>query len=189
MTSLPSPKRRGRGSASGLFLVLNVTGGCAVLGSYAYGLWAQPDASAVWGGVPEALRPLYTAGMILAALGYFLFSAYVYFGLDTEEVVVFGRFGFGLFNVLYAAILVPSALWMPLTVQMLAAPSVVLWVSIRLVLLIVGVSSVVLIGAIRSAAPAGGAVTRALALGGALAFAFQTLALDAIVWPAFFPQS
>ena len=78
---------------------------------------------------------------------------------------------------------------MPLTVQMLAAPSVVLWISIRFVLLVVGVSSVVLIGAIQSAVPAGRAVPRALALAGASAFAFQTLALDALVWPAFFPLS
>ncbi len=188
MTTYPSTTRSS-GSAKGFFVLLNVFGGCAVLGSYAYGLWDQPDASAVWGGVPEALRPLYTVGMILATVGYFLFSSYAYFGLDSDEVVVFGRFGFGAFNVLYAAILVPSALWMPLTVQMLAAPSVVLWVSIRLGLLVVGVSSVVLIGAIQSAAPGGGTVSRALALAGACAFAFQTLALDALVWPAFFPLS
>src|SRR5512144_1568173 len=112
-------------------LWLNALGGIAVLGSYVHGLAANPSTSgAVWGDVPEVLRPLYTLNMFLAAAGYFAFSAFV-FRLDPERTRIAGRFGFGAFHVLYALILVPSALWLPLTFEMLEAPSTGLWVAIR----------------------------------------------------------
>jgi hypothetical protein len=55
-------------------LALNVIGGTAVLASYVVGLGAVPG-DALWGGVPESLRPLYTVNMFLAAAGYFLFTS------------------------------------------------------------------------------------------------------------------
>jgi hypothetical protein len=170
-------------------LVLNVLGGLAVLGSYAHGLGSHPEASSrVWGGVPEALRPLYTASMLLAAAGYFAFGFFVFFRLAPDRTRVAGRFGFGVFHVLYALILLPSALWMPLTFAMLEAPSVALWASIRGVLALVGIGSLGLVAAIASARPSDAPLARGIALAGALAFAFQTAVLDALVWPAWFPR-
>lgn len=167
------------------FAWLNVVGGVAVLGSYVLGVVSDPDGGgAVWGGVPDALRPVYTVCMFLAAGGYFLFSHYVFLGLP-PEVRVLGRFGFGAWTAIYAAILIPSALWMPLTQQMIADPSPALWWSIRLVLFTVGLASVLLIEAVRSAEPRGRG--RVLAIVGAVFFAFQTAVLDALIWPAYFP--
>ena len=64
-------------------LWLNVLGGIAVLGSYVHGLASNPlTRGAVWGDIPDALRPLYTVNMLLAAAGYFAFSFFVYYRLD-----------------------------------------------------------------------------------------------------------
>ena len=169
-------------------LALNLLGGTAVLGSYAHGLASNPlTRGALWGEVPDALRPLYTASMLLAAAGYFAFSFFVFFRLDPERTRV-GRFGFLIFLALYALILLPSALWLPLTFAMLEAPSAALWAAIRTVLALVAVGSLGLVGALAVAGPARAPAARALALAGALAFSFQTALLDALVWPAYFPR-
>lgn len=173
-----------------LFLiVVNVVGGLAVLGSYAHGLLTHPDSSgAVWGGVPVALKPMYIASMLLAALGYFLFTYYVVFALDAERVRIGGRLGFGAFVWLYALVLGASALWMPLTFAMLAAPSATLWLSIRAVLFLVALGSLGVLIGIVVAEPAPDGWAYRLAVVGAIAFCVQTVLLDALVWPAYFPR-
>jgi hypothetical protein len=169
-------------------LWINLVGGLAVLGSYARGFTAHPHlAPQLWGGVPDAVRPLYTVSMLLAAAGYFAFTLPIAFRLDPERVRVAGV-GYGIFPALYALILAPSALWMPLTFQMLEQPGIVLWWSIRLVLFLVGAGSVGLIAAIARAAPWPSAGWRRIALAGAVAFAIQTAVLDAGLWPAWFPK-
>jgi hypothetical protein len=159
-----------------------------VLGSYAYGFLAHASSlGEVWGGIPLALRPLYTGSMFAAAAGYFAFTFFVLFRLDPRETRISARLGYAGFLWLYALILVPSALWMPLTFAMLEAPNAWLWGAIRLVLAAVGVGSLGLVLALRSAGPTDPTFARGLALAGALAFSFQTAVLDALVWPAFFP--
>ena len=170
------------------FAVLNVVGGLCVLGSYAVGLALHPESrGAVWGDLPASLQPLYTLCMLLAAAGYFLFTHYVCFALDTARVRVFGRFGFGAFTALYALILLPSALWMPLTFRFIEEGGLPLWIAIRGVLLLVGLASLALIAAIASAEPRAGSWPRRTALLGAGLFSLQTALLDALVWPAYFP--
>ena len=168
---------------------LNVLGGSAVLGSYAHGFVAHASSvGALWGGVPEALRPLYTLSMFAATAGYFAFTCFVLFRLDPREARIAGRIGYAGFLWLYALILIPSALWMPLTFALLEAPTPWLWAAIRLVLATVGVASLALVLAVRRVRPTHGTHARRLAVAGALAFAFQTAVLDAIVWPACFPR-
>jgi hypothetical protein len=105
--------------------------------------------------------------------------------LDPARALVGGRFGFGRFHLLYALILVPSALWLPLTFAMLEAPSGGLWLAIRVTLALVGLGSLGLMAAIASAlhdAPA-----PADALVGAPFFLAQTAVCDALVWPGVLP--
>ena len=166
-------------------LWLNVLGGIAVLGSYYHGLSSNPLARAeLWGNVPEALRPFYTINMFLAAAGYFAFSSFVFRRLDPVRTRVAGRFGFGVFHVLYALILVPSALWLPLTFEMIAAPSAGLWVAIRVTLALVGLGSLGMLAAVASALPHDAPGARRIALMGAFFFSLQTALLDALIWPA-----
>jgi hypothetical protein len=171
-------------------LAINLVGGIAVLGSYAYGIASNPMTRGdVWGGVPDALRPLYTITMLLAAAGYFAFSYFVFFRLDPDATRVGGRFGFRVFHALYALILFPSAAWMPLTFAMLESPSGGLWWAIRIALAAVGVGSVGLLAAIVAVRAPAAVAARRVALIGCAAFCLQTAVLDAIVWPAFFPRS
>lgn len=171
-----------------ILALINVVGGVAVLGSYAYGLLTNPHTRGdIWGEVPEALKPYYTASMLLAALGYFAFTYFVFFRMDGDRARVAEQYDLRLFNALYVAILLPSALWMPLTFQMLSEPSEGLWFVIRVVLFLVGFGSVGLIYALLRLEPKQPAVSYWMAVAGAVAFAVQTALLDALVWPAYFP--
>jgi hypothetical protein len=102
-------------------------------------------------------------------------------------VKVAGRFGYRIFPLIYALILVPSALWMPLTFAMIQEPSAGLWFAIRLTLASVGLGSLMLLTALLSLQPRSPKLAHRLAVAGSLAFTFQTAVLDALVWPAYFP--
>ena len=131
--------------------LINLFGGIAVLGSYAYCLTSYPaQAGDFWGGVPDGLRTVYTVNMLLAAAGFFAFTFFLMYRLKPANSGG-GRFGLGTFNALYALILIPSALWMPLTFAMLEAPSESLWWSIRLTLAAVGIGSLGLVVALLAA--------------------------------------
>ena len=165
----------------------NLLGGSAVLASYAWGFTARADAmGALWGGIPEAVRPLYTLNMLLAAAGYFLFTPFVLFRLPPGGTALPFGFGYGLFRTLYALVLWPSALWLPLTFLALDDPSGPLFALVRAVLAATALGSLGLLAAIaglRAPRPARG---RALALAGLAPFCLQTALLDAVVWPACF---
>jgi len=90
-------------------------------------------------------------------------------------------------NVLYAGILIPSALWLPLTFAMIESPGGLLWLTIRLVLALVGLSSVGLLFSLLRLRPRPRGWAFALGVAGCTAFCVQTAVLDALVWPAFFP--
>ena len=164
---------------------INLIGGVLVLASYAYCFAAYPGpASDFWGGVPEPLRPLYTASMVCAAGGYFAFSFFLLFRWHTANQA--GRIGHRSFHALYAAILFPSALWMPLTSAMLESPSGLLGGAIQLVLFAVGAGSLALLAGLVWVRPRTPSLAHRLAVAGSLAFSFQTAVLDALVWPAYF---
>lgn len=168
-------------------LVINVLGGVAVLASYAWGALARPEVmGALWGGVPEAARGLYTLNMFAAAAGYFLFTPYILLRLDPSAARIAGRFGYGSFSLLYSLVLLPSALWLPLTAAMVAQPSALLWWTIRLDLALVGLGSLGLAASLLGLGP-DAPPGRRLALLGLLPFCLQTAILDAVVWPAFYP--
>jgi hypothetical protein len=165
---------------------LNAIGGACVLASYAWGFVARPDSvGALWGGVPDAIRPLYTLNMLLAAAGYFLFTPFILFRLPPAATTVAGGFGYGWFGASTALVLFPSALWMPLGFLLLDHPTGWLFWLVRLDLAAVALGSLGLLYglvALRSPrAPRG----RALAVAGLVPFCIQTAALDAVVWPAF----
>ena len=125
-----------------MLIALNVVGGTAVLASYWFGLGSgSPSGDALWGGVPASVRPYYTVNMFLAAAGYFLFTHYIVFRLQPEQIGIAGGFDYRLFLVLYALVLIPSAIWLPLTHQMIAHPSAGLWALVRVDLALVGIGS------------------------------------------------
>ena len=170
-----------------ILLVINIIGGAAVIGSYIFGLSAQSGgANILWGGVPSNIRPVYGVSMILAALGYFAFMYYIFFRLTPSEVSIAGIFNFSLFYAIFLVILIPSALWMPLTNMYVGNPSTGIWIWIRTVLALVGLASIALVWALLSLQTKVPGISYWLAIAGSAYFAFHTAILDAIVWAALF---
>jgi hypothetical protein len=170
-----------------ILLLINITGGIAVIGSYIYGLNAQPAGTTVlWGDVPQNIQPVYAVSMILSAIGYFAFLYYLLFRINPSEVVISGEFGYSLFYWIFIAMLLPSALWMPLTNLYVANPDVVSWILIRAILFIVGFASLALVLALYYTSPKIKGLSRSLAISGSMYFTFHTLILDAIVWAGLF---
>lgn len=162
-----------------ILLAINLLGGAAVIGSYVVGLANKANgANALWGGTPASVRPIYTASMLLAALGYFFFLYFIFFKLSPTS------FNFNILYLIFFGILGASVFWMPLSNAFVSHPSAGLWLAIRLVLAIVGFSSIALAWALLSLKGTGLAYN--LAVAGAIYFAFHTAILDMILWPIFF---
>jgi hypothetical protein len=156
------------------FAALQLALGPAVLGSYAYGFAHWPDAvSAMWGGVPEAVRGLYTAWMFVAAAGYLTFTPAFFLHRAGRSS------GARSLHAMYLAVLAGSTLWLPLTKWHLdgAVPFVV----VTLDLWVVAAGSLALLAT--SLSPPLPGAWRWCAPLGAGAFCVQTVLLDALVWP------
>jgi len=168
-----------------IFLI--AVGGSLVLGSYALAFSYGPEVrSGIWGGVPQELRPLYTVNMLLAAVGFFPLTWLLGFATAPEELEQRTGLSFSGMTLAYGLILIPSALWLPMTAEMIRAPSTLLWWAIRLVLLLVGVGTTVLLWmAIRRARH--GPVWCWLAVLSGFFLWLQTALLDAVIWPAYYP--
>ena len=163
-------------------ILINLIGGLAVLGSYAWGFLTHPNAGeALWGGVPASLQPLYTISMFLAAGGYFAFSLYI-LRLNSSEPKFLKRTSYKIFIALYAGILIPSALWLPLTLMAVGLASQALVWLVRLDLALVAIASLGLLIAIFKVKPQRSTWNHRLAILGCVFFCFQTVILDAIVW-------
>jgi hypothetical protein len=168
--------------------LINLLGGTAVLGSYIHGLRTHPaNRVELWGDVPQSVQSPYVFWMFVAAGGYLFFTYYLFFVVDAEKARVGRQYGFGIFNVLYLCILVPSALWMPLTFEMVERPSQGLWLAVRLTLWIAGAASLALVIALVWLRPRQPARAYWLAVAGSVAFAIQTALVDAVIWTVFFP--
>jgi len=167
--------------------LLNLIGGISVLLSYVYAFALSSELrTGLWGGVPERWRSVYTVSMFAAAAGYFPFTGLFIFGVDPERWRAGRRVGYDALLVFYAAVLVASAAWLPLTASMLAAPSPTKWVLVRTVLGTVAFGAIGIVWSTWSTAVSRGGVLAWAAFVGALAFAWQTVVLDALVWPAYF---
>jgi hypothetical protein len=61
-----------------IILVINIIGGSAVVGSYVHGISTHAGgSSALWGGIPETLKPIYMLNMLLAATGYLILTIFM----------------------------------------------------------------------------------------------------------------
>lgn len=163
-----------------LFVGLNIVGGVAILGSYAWGIGRFPEyRMSLWGGVPESWRPLYTVSMFLAAAGYFPITSY----LLLVDPGLFGVDGWIPALICYALVLIPSALWLPLTIRHLQNGTPKGWAQIRAVLLLVGLGALGLLAGFLLRGEPVDTVWEMLSVVGLLAFSFQTAVLDGTIWP------
>jgi hypothetical protein len=170
-----------------LLFYINLFGGVVVLGSYAWGFYTHANASTLlWGGVPGWIQPYYSMGMLMAALGYFAFTFFVLFRLDPNLIRLFGRYGFSAFNIIYTAILLPSACWMPLTFLAIETANLYLYWLVLIILIIVALASITLLIALLSLSPRLRIRSYYWAVIGSIFFCLQTALLDAAIWGSFF---
>lgn len=169
-----------------IWILINLLGGAAVIGSYLYGFLTRSNASQVlWGDVPAGLKPFYIACMFVAAAGYLVLT-YSVFRLDSRETRVGDRSGFDVYNILYLLVLVPSALWLPLTFQAIERSSYILRWMVRLDLVLVAIGSLGLLFAVLATRPRPPTPRYIPAVVGSVALCLQTVILDAIVWSFYF---
>ncbi len=169
--------------------MINVLGGIAVLGSYAEGFINHSNiVGLAWGNVPVSWRGLYSLAMAPAALGYFPMTYFLLFRVDLARPFWLGLQTGVVLGFLYLVVLVFSALWFPLTLQLIEQPNPALWAAVHALLVAVGLASCGLIACTIALRPDGGGVSWAIAVAGSLFFTFQTGVLDALVWPAYFPH-
>ncbi len=167
--------------------IIVVLGGIAVVGSYIIGAVKNPNgASALWGGVPKSAIPFYTMGMFLSAIGFLATSYYIFFKMDAVSVKMLGGLDFRFFSIIYLVILIPSALWMPLTIKMVNNPSAGLSAGIRIVLILVAIGSLLMLLAFITLKPKVLDWTYYLALVGSAFFFLHTAVLDALLWTTLF---
>jgi hypothetical protein len=167
-------------------LILIGLGGSAVLGSYVLAFAYEPGIrSGLWGGIPDSLRGLYTVNMLLAAAGFFPMTFLLGWKTPLDRFAAATGRSFHAMLGGYAAILIPSALWLPLTALYIQDPTPPLWWAIRIVLFAVGLGATLLgVMAIRRARQ--GPKLAWLAVVSFFPFWLQTMVLDAIVWPAYY---
>jgi hypothetical protein len=164
-----------------IILIINIIGGIAVIGSYVLGLKSGVrGVNALWGGTPPGVRPIYTTSMFLSALGYFAFIYFILFKLNITSL------NFSIFYVIFLVMLGASAFWMPLCNLFLANPNSSLWIVIRMVLAVVGISSFALVLVLINLHTKETSLAYWLAVLGSIYFAFHTVILDMILWPIFF---
>jgi len=167
-------------------LIINIIGGILVIGSYIWGIKSGGgSASSLWGGVPENIRWLYAVSMLLSAVGYFLFTLFILFKVDSS-IKIWNFSGFNLFYLSYLLILIPSSFWMPLTTAYVGGHSAIIWIAIRVVLFLVAAGSFLLLLSLLNLNPKPSGLFYTSAIAGITVFFLHTFVLDAILWPSFF---
>ncbi len=171
-----------------LLLLIGI-GGTAVLASYVLAFAYEPAIrGALWGDLPEGIvRRIYTVNMLLAAASFFPATSVLGFATPLDSFRERTGLPFRALLAAYAAILIPSAAWLPLTALYIQSPTPLLWWAIRIDLLAVGIGASV-VGWMLIRRARGGALGSQLAAGLFFFFWLQTMVLDALVWPAFFPR-
>jgi len=165
------------------FLALQLALGPGVLASYAlcFALWPETVA-VMWGGVPPAVRSVYTAWMFVAASGYCVFTPALFLHAEPDRARLAFGLGYGALHAMYAALLVGSMLWMPLTKWHMDGGLPFAFVVLDL-WIVAAASLALLATTARLTPPLPGAWGVAAPLG-AGAFCVQTVLLDALVWTA-----
>jgi hypothetical protein len=168
-----------------IFLLVNLLGGIAVIGSYVLGLRAHPgQTEALWGGVPAGIRPFYAINMLFAAAGYLAIFFILLLRVDSSATI--GKLPFWTLNLVYLFILVPSALWMSLTFSVADGYTLGRWVAVVSVLALTGLASIGLLVSVISLTPRLPAPLFWVTVIGGIFLVLQTAVLDGIVWTAYY---
>jgi hypothetical protein len=99
-----------------IFLLVNILGGSAVLGSYAFGLILYPDNRMdLWGEIEGIWQTIFVTSMLLAAAGYLFFLGYIYMfkPMVFDQGLILGP---DTLSILSTVFLASATAWMPATI-------------------------------------------------------------------------
>jgi len=170
-------------SASNIFFLVNLIGGIAVLGGYAYYLAANPDHRAfLWGGVSGEWQPYIVVSMFVAAAGYLWFFAYIVFSSGDSITPLRGLFDMRIIIGLVAVFLLMASLWIPLTMDMIVSHDETRWFSVQFVLWGAAITSILITLCVVTATDVENPLQHWFAVVGIGYLAFHCTVLDAILW-------
>ncbi len=169
------------------FIIINIFLGPLLLYTYYRGVTKNSEIAAqLWGGVPPSLTPYIVTSMFIGALGYFFFTYYLIFEINQEDLLVFNKYSFSIFIILYLLILIPSCFWIDLSINYLINGNPIIWKLIVTVLYTVGISSVILLLCLINIKPNEPSLIYKLSIIGCCFFTFHTMFLDGLLWTIFF---
>ena len=171
-----------------LFALVNILGGMAVLGSYAWCLVTYPEhRNALWGGVHGTLRSIFTLSMLLAAGGYITFCYVIIFQVGERT---FGKnpvLGTNAIIILTTVFLASAAMWMPSLIAFYRSGEGHWWVVCTLSLWVTAISLILMTGVTAISHVDGISKASINASVAGLAYTtFHCLFLDAVVWVALY---
>lgn len=159
-----------------------------VLLSYVVGLKAGKSADILWGGTPKKIRCVYTVSMLISALSFLITTIYIFLLMKNTNIQLPYSMNINIFYILYAILLICSAIWIPLINVMVNKPSSVIWLCIRMGLILVGLSAlgilILLIGIVPQPA---NSLYWVSAIGMSIFF-IHTGVLDVFLWPYFWKR-
>lgn len=182
--------REVRMSQTNIFVLINVVGGIAVLGSYVLCLMMFPEQrEALWGGVVGTTRNIVVISMLFSAAGYLAFLYISVFNVSTDLFSDKSLLDGNLILLLALSFLLASTVWMPASVGFLETSNNVylnlsvasLWIA---ALSLVGLLVTVFLTDFSTTSN----LPKILSIVGLGMITFHCLVFDAIMWVSNFPK-
>ena len=167
--------------------------GPLILASYAIGISRMPDPVALWGGIPESLRPFNVTCMFIAAAGFLIMWWMFLYQWDIESVESLnwpwtdGDGGHTRLLISFLLVMIPSMLWLEMTRYHILNPAP--WTPIA----VISILALVAIGNFLLGLLAWDAFQNQISewawlpFVGALMLAIQVIINDALWWSIVFP--
>ena len=170
-----------------IFIAINVIGGVLVLASYYWGIKSDKGINAFWGEIPNSIKSVYTVSMIISAISFFVFSAYIFKNIATG-LLQSSMGGVLPYLFFFGVIQIASALWMPLVGIMVSNPSTLLWIGIRVALAVVAIVALAIFFLLLRISPKQSSLFYYTTLISLVIFTIHTGILDAVIWPYFWKK-
>tara|TARA_A100001037_G_C15109675_1_gene618308 strand:+ start:1031 stop:1567 length:537 start_codon:yes stop_codon:yes gene_type:complete len=116
-------------NAQTIFLIVNLIGGAAVLGSYAFGLGYFPEyRNELWGGIYGIWRNVLVTSMLLSGAAYLTFCYFIIFRADIDAYGIHFILGPQTITLLTALFLLSATLWMPSAILYMHTENNIWWI-------------------------------------------------------------
>ena len=182
--------REGTMSQTNIFVLINVVGGIAVLGSYVLCLMMFPEQrEALWGGVVGTTRNIVVISMLFSAAGYLAFLYISVFNVSTDLFSEKSLMNGNLILILALTFLLSSTAWMPTSVAFLETSNNLYWNLSVASLWVAAISLIGLFIAVFITDFSGASnLPKIISVAGLGMITFHCLVFDAIMWVSNFPK-